>query len=140
MWAHSTWMLACTQKPWAVGNMQRIIDALRDHGYGQREALRRFQLLRQVRTTDGGAPIDIVVDFLMPRDAAIVKNIPTLISDFAVQRADGADLAKRATPISPENSIRSMASGRHACADLSKIPRCRATVARINGSRMLSGR
>ena len=39
--------------------------------------------------------IDVVVDFLMPRDAEIVKNDPPLISDFAVQRADGADLAMR---------------------------------------------
>jgi len=31
----------------------------------------------------------------MPRDAEIVKNDPPLISDFAVQRADGADLAMR---------------------------------------------
>jgi len=31
----------------------------------------------------------------MPRDAEIVKNVPPLISDFAVQRADGADLALR---------------------------------------------
>ena len=31
----------------------------------------------------------------MPRHAEIVKNVPPLISDFAVQRADGADLALR---------------------------------------------
>lgn len=31
----------------------------------------------------------------MPRDAEIVKNDPPLINDFAVQRADGADLAMR---------------------------------------------
>lgn len=36
-----------------------------------------------------------MIDFLMPRDAEIVKNTPPLISDFAVQRADGADLAMR---------------------------------------------
>ena len=29
----------------------------------------------------------------MPRDAHIVKNKPPLLSNFAVQRADGADLA-----------------------------------------------
>jgi hypothetical protein len=37
----------------------------------------------------------VVVDFLMPRDAEIVKNNPPLIVDFAVQRADGTDLAVR---------------------------------------------
>jgi hypothetical protein len=31
----------------------------------------------------------------MPRDAQIVKNKPPLISEFAVQKADGADLALR---------------------------------------------
>ena len=44
---------------------------------------------------DGGAPIDIIVDFLMPRDAEIVKNNPPLVNNFAVQKADGADLAMR---------------------------------------------
>ena len=65
------------------------------HGYDQREDLRRFQLIRQIPATDGGTPIDVVVDFLMPRDAEIVRNKPPLVDDFAVQRADGADLAMR---------------------------------------------
>ena len=77
------------------GEYATLINALRSHGYRQREGLRRFQLVRQVPNQDGGAAIDIIVDFLMPRDAEIVKNIPPLISDFAVQRADGADLAMR---------------------------------------------
>jgi hypothetical protein len=77
------------------GEYATLIDALRGHGYGQRDALRRLQLVRQVPVEDGGAPIDVIVDFLMPRDAEIVKNDPPLISDFAVQRADGADLALR---------------------------------------------
>ena len=38
---------------------------------------------------------DVVVDFLMPRDAEITSNTPPLTSQFAVQRADGADLALR---------------------------------------------
>jgi hypothetical protein len=77
------------------GEYAMLIDALRGHGYDQRDELRRFQLVRQVPVEDGGAPIDVIVDFLMPRDAEIVKNDPPLISDFAVQRADGADLALR---------------------------------------------
>jgi hypothetical protein len=72
-----------------------LVEALLGHGYAQRKELRRFQLVRQVSTEDGGAPIDVIIDFLMPRDAEIVKNVPPLISDFAVQRADGADLAMR---------------------------------------------
>jgi len=31
----------------------------------------------------------------MPRNAEVVKNIPPLLNEFAVQRADGADLAFR---------------------------------------------
>ena len=77
------------------GEYATLIDALRGHGYQQRAELRRFQLVRQVSATDGGVSIDVIVDFLMPRDAEIVKNVPPLISEFAVQRADGADLALR---------------------------------------------
>jgi hypothetical protein len=77
------------------GEYATLIGALQSHGYAQRERLRRFQLVRQVAARDGGDAIDVVVDFLMPRDAEIVKNNPPLISGFAVQRADGADLALR---------------------------------------------
>lgn len=77
------------------GEYATLIEALQGHGYQQRRGLRRFQLVRQVPTADGGATIDIIVDFLMPRDVDIVKNEPPLISDFAAQRADGADLAIR---------------------------------------------
>ena len=77
------------------GEYATLVEALNGHGYEQREELRRFQLVRQVPAKDGGPPIDIIVDFLMPRDAEIVKNTPPLVADFAVQRADGADLALR---------------------------------------------
>ncbi|MGU7782471.1 nucleotidyl transferase AbiEii/AbiGii toxin family protein [Burkholderia sp. PU8-34] len=72
-----------------------LIDALMGNGYEQRETLRRFQLVRHVETTDGGPPIDVIVDFLMPRHAEIEKRIPPPLDNFAVQRADGADLATR---------------------------------------------
>jgi hypothetical protein len=77
------------------GEYATLVEALLGHGYEQRTQLRRFQLVRRVPAQDGGAAIDVVIDFLMPRDAEIVKNVPPLISDFAVQRADGADLAVR---------------------------------------------
>jgi hypothetical protein len=77
------------------GEYATLVQALMGHGYEQRKELRRFQLVRSVPAADGGAAIDVVVDFLMPRDAGIVKNVPPLISEFAVQRADGADLALR---------------------------------------------
>jgi hypothetical protein len=75
------------------GEYANLVDSLMKNGYAQRDDLRRFQLLRQIPATDDGDPIDVIVDFLMPRDAEISKNKPPLIEKFAVQRADGADLA-----------------------------------------------
>lgn len=75
------------------GEYARLVETLMKHDYRQRGDLRRFQLIRQIPGTDGGDPIDVIVDFLIPRDAEIVKHKPPLIEDFAVQRADGADLA-----------------------------------------------
>ena len=76
----------------ADGEYARLVDALMTHGYGQNKKLKKFQLVRRIEATDGGDPIDIVVDFLMPRDAVIDRNKPPIIEDFAVQRADGTDL------------------------------------------------
>jgi hypothetical protein len=77
------------------GEYATLVEALMDNGYKKRPKLRRFQLVRNVPARDGGPPIDVIVDFLMPRDAEIVKNTPPLIADFAVQKADGPDLALR---------------------------------------------
>jgi hypothetical protein len=61
------------------GEYVTLIEALRGQGYDQRKELRRFQLVRKVPAKDGGAPIDIIVDFLMPRDAsALAKSFPRL--------------------------------------------------------------
>ena len=76
------------------GEYATLVKSLMSHGYEQRKELRRFQLVRRVPSDDGG-PIDVIVDFLMPRDATIMRNVPPLISEFAVQRADGAELALR---------------------------------------------
>ena len=75
------------------GEYVRLVELLQSQGYRQGSDLRRFQLARTVAPSDGGPPIDIVVDFLMPRDAVIARNNPPLVSNFAVQRADGAELA-----------------------------------------------
>jgi hypothetical protein len=72
-----------------------LIEGLMEHGYSQRTELKKFQLVRQVDPKDGGASIDVIVDFLMPRDVQLTKNKPALIDNFAVQRADGVDLALR---------------------------------------------
>ena len=79
----------------ADGEYAQLVESLLKQGYRQREHLRRFQLVRTVSAHDGGADIDVVVDFLMPRDATIARNTPPLVANFAVQRADGADLALR---------------------------------------------
>lgn len=75
------------------GEYADLVESLMGHGYHQREHLKRFQLVRQIEGADGGPPIDVIVDFLMPKDAVIIKNKPPLIDDFAVQRASGAELA-----------------------------------------------
>jgi hypothetical protein len=72
-----------------------LIESLMENGYAQRTELKKFQLVRQVNPKDGGPPIDVIVDFLMPRDVELTRNKPALIDNFAVQRADGADLALR---------------------------------------------
>jgi hypothetical protein len=77
------------------GEYATLVEALMGSGYEKRPKLRRFQLVRSVPAKDGGPPIDVIVDFLMPRDAELVKNTPPLVADFAVQKADGADLALR---------------------------------------------
>lgn len=77
------------------GEYAQLVVSLQEQGYNQQENLKRFQLVRTVPASDAGPDIDIVIDFLMPRDAEIAKNTPPLINQFAVQRADGADLALR---------------------------------------------
>lgn len=70
-----------------------LIAALQAHGYVRGPEDRAFQLTRQVPSSDDGPPIDVVVDFLMPRNAVVPKRERPLVKDFAVQKADGADLA-----------------------------------------------
>ena len=77
------------------GEYAMLVDSLIKQGYQQRGELHKFQLVRLIDAGDGGAPIDVILDFLMPRDANIVKNQPPLVDHFAVQRADGTDLALR---------------------------------------------
>jgi hypothetical protein len=75
------------------GQYATMIETLLGNRYEQRPQNRTFQLVRRVPASDGGDPIDVIVDFLMPREAEITKNRPPLVPDFAVQRADSAGLA-----------------------------------------------
>lgn len=95
MSARSTSIWALMLRRWATGGAQILVEALMMQGYDQCAGFRCIQLVRMVPATEGGPPIDIVVDFLMSRDAEIVKNSPLIIANFAVQRAYGADLAFR---------------------------------------------
>ncbi|QGP79369.1 nucleotidyl transferase AbiEii/AbiGii toxin family protein [Sphingobium sp. CAP-1] len=74
------------------GEYATLVGALQEQGYAQSGELRRFQLERVVDPGDGGPPIRVVVDFLMPRDAVPEKNDPPLLDDFAVMKASGGDL------------------------------------------------
>lgn len=75
------------------GEYAELVATLIGQGCVQDGDGRRFQLVREVCPADGGAPIKIVIDFLMPQHAKITKNRPSLIDNFEVIRADGAELA-----------------------------------------------
>jgi hypothetical protein len=79
----------------AEGEYATLVEALRENGYDQNDRYKRFQLIRTVPPSDDGPAINVVVDFLMPRDAKPQKNDPPLIDNFAVIKASGADLALR---------------------------------------------
>ncbi|WP_195848552.1 nucleotidyl transferase AbiEii/AbiGii toxin family protein [Providencia alcalifaciens] len=76
------------------GEYATLVESLQSHGYEQREGVTRaFQLIRTVPGTIDSPDIDIIIDFLRPKDRNIIKNNPPLVDKFAVQRADGAELA-----------------------------------------------
>ena len=77
------------------GEYARLVDVLKEHGYTQDRSRREFQLVRRAPAPDGGPPIDVVVDFLMPKGVAIARNRPPIIDGFRVIRASGAGLALR---------------------------------------------
>lgn len=72
-----------------------LVEALQAQGYVHAPDQRNFQMMRTIDPGDGGVPIEVVIDFLRPYDAVIEKNRPPLTTDFATQRAFGADLATR---------------------------------------------
>ncbi len=70
-----------------------LVAALEKAGYQRNvEGLKPFQLRREV-PIDGGDPVAVIVDLLMPRETVLAKNKPPLIANFAVQKADGAGVA-----------------------------------------------
>lgn len=85
----------------ALGNGEyaHLVEELMKHDYKQSAAKKDFQLVKAVPAADGEGSIEVVVDFLMPKDAKVEKNRPPLIEDFRVVRADGADLANHFTEV-----------------------------------------
>lgn len=98
--------------PTHVGTLDIDLDLdpekLADHGYADLvekldaagyernvEGLKPFQLRRKVDPRDGGEPIAVIVDLLMPKGARTAKNRPKLVEGLRVQEADGGDVALR---------------------------------------------
>lgn len=83
-------------------------EKLADHGYAELiekldaagyernvEGLKPFQLRRVVDLRDGGDPVAVIVDLLMPKGARTAKNRPKLVEGLRVQEADGGAIALR---------------------------------------------
>ncbi len=98
--------------PGHIGSLDIDLDLdtekLKEHGYAdlieKLEAakfernvtgLKPFQLRRMVDLHDGGAPVAVVVDLLMPKGAKTAKNRPRLIEGLRVQEVDGGAIALR---------------------------------------------
>lgn len=78
------------------GEYAGLVEALETHGYARGlDAMKRFQLRRSVALRDGGPPVPVIVDLLMPREASPEKRAIPLVPEFAVQKADGVGLALR---------------------------------------------
>lgn len=83
-------------------------EKLADHGYADLvkkllaagyerglEGMKPFQIRRIVDLRDGGAPVAVIVDLLMPKGAKTRKHRPPLIQGLRVQEVDGGDVALR---------------------------------------------
>jgi len=57
------------------------------------EGLKPFQLRRLVSVADGGPPVPVLVDLMMPREAKPEKHRPAHVEGLRVQVADGAIVA-----------------------------------------------
>lgn len=70
-----------------------LIEALLKAGYRQEKDRKVYQLVRTIPGVEGEPPIDIEVDFMVPRGAVLMKNEAPIVENFAVLKADGAELA-----------------------------------------------
>ena len=73
-----------------------LVEKLLNAGYERGLAgLKPFQLRRTVDLKDGGTPVAVIVDLLMPKGAKTRKHKPPLIQGLRVQEADGGGVALR---------------------------------------------
>ncbi len=78
------------------GQYAELVETLEKQGYRRGDQdLKPFQLLRSVDVDDGGDPVLVLVDLLMPREAKYVKNRPPLVEGLRVQAADGCSVAMK---------------------------------------------
>ncbi|MGH8217721.1 MAG: hypothetical protein ACREUT_04020 [Steroidobacteraceae bacterium] len=78
----------------AEGAYAELVETLERAGYQRDvEGLKPFQLRRVVDVRDGGAPIAVLVDLLMPRSTRTRRNRPALVTGLRVQGADAGEIA-----------------------------------------------
>ncbi len=77
----------------AEGEYASLVETLEKQGYERgKEGLKPFQLRRWVNL-DGGQPVGVLVDLMMPRDARGDKNKVNLVEGLRVQKVDGGEVA-----------------------------------------------
>ena len=77
----------------AEGQYAELVETLERAGYERDlDPLKPFQLRRIVSLRDGGEPIPVLLDLLMPREARTRPNRPPLVAGLRVQRVDGGEI------------------------------------------------
>jgi hypothetical protein len=78
----------------ADGAYAELVETLERAAYRRNvEGLKPFQLQRIVDLQDGGDPVSVLVDLMMPRDTRTRRNRPRLIAGLRVQGADAGEIA-----------------------------------------------
>jgi hypothetical protein len=76
------------------GAYAELVETLERAGYERNvDPLKPFQLRRTVDPRDGGEPIPVLLDLLMPRSAKTQSNRPPLVAGLRVQGVDAGEVA-----------------------------------------------
>jgi len=101
----------------ADGAYADLVETLERAGYERDvDDLKPFQLRRTVDPRDGGMPILVLLDLLMPRNAKTTSNRPPLVAGLRVQGADGGEIALTSNVRLPIEGV--MPDGRPNCVEL----------------------